>query len=192
MLTLWDEIGNVHPDRRAASLVFFIADETQEVLLWRHTRWPFVWTRSGVWGKFESWRDIDIRDCAIRESEQELGITGLNKDYLALVAVLVCETLWGKNRRVPTYTYHFTKREELLYTEHSDGMDEFARYVYNSLPTWLKWWTQELIDHIHTNTDQCGYFFITNKQEDNQVLFDHIEQWSWERYRNAYATIMQQ
>ncbi len=192
MLLVGDEIGALHPERRAASLVFFIADETKEVLLWRHTRWPFVWTRSGVGGKFEPSCDDDIRDCAIRESEQELGVTGLRKDHLELVAVLVCETLWGKNRWVPTYAYRLPVREVLLYAEHSDGMDEFARYAYDLLPAWLKWWTQELVEHIQSGTDQCGYFFIANRQEDDRVVFDHIEQWSLARYQQAYTTIMQQ
>lgn len=190
MLTLADELGNIHPERRAASLVFFLADETKEILLGRHTRGPFVGTRSGVWGKFESDADTDIPDCAIRESEQELGVEGLEKHRLALVAVLVCETIGWMNRRVPVYTYHLPTRDALPYTENSDGMDEFRRYSPAYLPESLKWWTGELIMHIASWSTQCAYMHIANKKEGDLVHFCELSPLSEDRYREYYAKIM--
>jgi hypothetical protein len=39
---------------------------------------------------------------------------------------------------VPVYTYPVAKRDELNYSENSDGMDEFARYHPAYLPELLK------------------------------------------------------
>lgn len=185
-----DVLDTLCAGRHAASLVFFVDTETGNVLLGKHTRGPFVGMRSGLWGKYEATVDSDMRDCSLRECCQELGTVALQKDHFQLMGVLVCETIWGKHRRVPVYTYACTA-STFFFQQDADGMGELWRYSGDDLPAPLKWGTVELIDHLHAWVDELVFFHITNEKLGERMLFRDLQELDEEQYRLFYERIME-